>query len=253
VKRIISLATNAPVSSFSGGTEANEFVEKLGLRVVQLRQSGGVEPSLQSLLEQSLVEYHRGRSQGIFGSGHTVWRLFADLKKAIERLSVVRSRPTLRVEWSVGKGNWARVPWVAIIDSREAEAPTGGIHCVFLFREDLTGVYLTLNQGVTKPRQDLGTADARVFLKDKAARIRASASGLQSREFLLNNDTDLRSPGTAETYEESTIAYKLHETGHVPKDPEIALDLDALLDAYKKSVEAARQTAYSGDSASARP
>jgi hypothetical protein len=239
VKKIVAMATTAPVSSFSGGTEANRFVEKLGFRIVQLRRDEHVEQSLQRLLEQSLIEYQRGRNQGPFGSGHPVWRIFADLKKVIEGLSLLQSRPMLRVEWSVGKGSWARVPWVAIIDSREDNAPTGGIYCVFLFREDMTGVYLTLNQGVTKPRQELGTVDARVFLKDKAARTRAITSDLQIRGFLLNNDIDLRSAGTGETYEESTIAYKLYETGRIPHDTELALDLEALLVAYQTSLEAA--------------
>ena len=45
--------------------------------------------------------------------------------------------------------------------------------------------------------------DARVFLKDKAARIRALTSDLQGRGLLLNNDIALRSAGTGETCEES--------------------------------------------------
>lgn len=143
VKQIVSLATSVPVSSFSGGVEANAFIETLGFRVVPLRSIDEVEFSLQKVLEQSLVEYQGGRSEGSFGSSHPVWKTFTKLKKGIESLSVLRSRPTLRVEWSVGKGSWARVPWVAIIDSREADAPTGGVYCVFLFREDMSGVYLT--------------------------------------------------------------------------------------------------------------
>jgi hypothetical protein len=33
VKKIVSLATNTPVSSFSGGDEANGFVQKFGLSI----------------------------------------------------------------------------------------------------------------------------------------------------------------------------------------------------------------------------
>jgi hypothetical protein len=87
----------------------------------------------------------------------------------------------------VGKGNWARVPWVAIIDARETDAPGGGIYCVFLFREDMTGVYVTLNQGVTRPRQELGAANARLHLAERAARVRVIASALTNRGFLLDD------------------------------------------------------------------
>src|SRR6266849_3256230 len=96
--------------------------------------------SLQGLVDETLGGYQYARSEGSFFSTHPMWRTFVALKKAIEELPAVRNRPTLRVEWSVGKGNWARVPWLAIIDSREADAPTGGIYCVFLFREDMSGV-----------------------------------------------------------------------------------------------------------------
>jgi 5-methylcytosine-specific restriction enzyme B len=128
VKKIVSIATNTPVSSFSGGAEANGFIEKLGFQVVELRGPKPVGLSLQSLLERILSEYLRARSQGSFGGSHPVWQKFTDLKRAIEELPALDARPTLRVEWSVGKGNWARVPWVAIIDSREVGAPTGGVY-----------------------------------------------------------------------------------------------------------------------------
>ena len=37
VKKIVSLASGSRVSNFSGGEEANEFVTKLGFKVVPLR------------------------------------------------------------------------------------------------------------------------------------------------------------------------------------------------------------------------
>ena len=207
---------------------------------MQLRSTGEAELSLQKLLEQSLVEHQSGRSEGNFGTSHPVWKTFTKLKKAIESLSVLRSRPSLRVEWSVGKGNWARVPWLAIF-SRAPDAPTGGIYCVFIFREDMTGVYLALIQGVTKLKRELGAALARAHLGDHAIRIRAIASDLKRRQFVLDNDIDLRSEGLGETYEESTIAYKFYGTGEVPQDEEIALDLEALLVTYQSALETIRQ------------
>ena len=40
VKEVISLATGAPRDSFSGGPEANSFVENLGFKVISLRREG---------------------------------------------------------------------------------------------------------------------------------------------------------------------------------------------------------------------
>lgn len=44
VKKVVSLATGSPVSNFSGGEEANEFVTKLGFKVVPLRGNSGPIP-----------------------------------------------------------------------------------------------------------------------------------------------------------------------------------------------------------------
>lgn len=40
VKKIISLATNTPVNSFSGGDEANRYITGIGFIVVRLRENG---------------------------------------------------------------------------------------------------------------------------------------------------------------------------------------------------------------------
>src|SRR5262245_18838120 len=67
VKKVVSIATNTPVGSFSGGDEANIFVSKLGLPVVPLRESAHAETSIQSLLEQILGQYQAARLSGGFG------------------------------------------------------------------------------------------------------------------------------------------------------------------------------------------
>ena len=50
------------------------------------------------------------------------------------------------------------------MDRRETVSTQQGVYGVWLFRKDMTGVYLTLNQGVTEPYKRLGTAGAREFL-----------------------------------------------------------------------------------------
>jgi MrcB-like, N-terminal domain/AAA domain (dynein-related subfamily) len=124
-----------------------------------------------------------------------------------------------------------------LIDSEESEAPQRGIYCVFLFREDMTGVYITLNQGVTKLRQEVGSLEARRQLQELARQIRQIIPDLKQRGFALDDQIDLRSEGLGAQYEPSTIAYKLYEAGHVPEDPEIAQDVEVLLEAYAKALQ----------------
>src|SRR5262249_29700067 len=48
-----------------------------------------------------------------FATDQELWELITSLRNRLRRLPAVATRPTLRVDWSVGQGNWARVPWVA--------------------------------------------------------------------------------------------------------------------------------------------
>lgn len=237
VKKVVSLATNIPVASFSGGSEANAFVEKLGFRVMPLRAAEIQESTLQKLIQQILRGYNSARTSGAFGGAHPISRTFARLKNAIEDLPALRHWRTLRVAWSVGKGNWARVPWVAIMDSQESDAPRGGVYCVYLFRGDMTGVYATLNQGVTKPKQELGALEARKLLKQNADKIRRRVAELARQGFHLDDQIDLRAEGLGAEYEASTIAYKLYEKGQLPTDAEMVEDLDSLLRAYATALK----------------
>ena len=59
-----------------------------------------------------------------------------------------------RVKASVGQGNWATVPWIAVLHPRETTSTQRGTYPVLLISEDLRGVYLTVAQGVTELRHD---------------------------------------------------------------------------------------------------
>src|SRR5215217_8191558 len=69
---------------------------------------------------------------------------------------------------SVGQGNWAHVPWAAVFDRFVTDTAQDGYYVVYLVKEDFTGIYLSLNQGVTTVKKQYGT-DAR-----KALCVRAS-------------------------------------------------------------------------------
>jgi len=75
------------------------------------------------------------------------------LVRRVQALESVSGRPSLLVKGSIGQGNWAAIPWLAILDRRITTSTTHGLYVVFLFRSDMRGVYLTLNQGVTRFRE----------------------------------------------------------------------------------------------------
>jgi hypothetical protein len=137
----------------------------------------------------------------------------------------------------VGQGNFARVPWIALMDDRETTSTQSGTYCVFLFPEDMSGVYLTLNQGVSVTINTNGRIEGRRILRDQAETMRQIVrSHLQS--FSLNNDIDLHTEGMlGQDYEASTIAYRYYAKGQIPEDAALNDDIERLLTGYDQILE----------------
>ena len=69
--------------------------------------------------------------------------------------------------------------------------------------------------------------------------LRRQGSELVSRGFQLDDAIDLRADaGLGSSYEGSTAAYKLYESGQIPSDEELHADLEAILVAYDRYLEA---------------
>ena len=191
---------------------------------------------IQAALEQFMEMYPEKRSRP-FGTDQELWAVINGLQQRLSSLPAVTSRPTVRVTWSVGQGNWARVPWLAIIDTRVTDTTQRGIYGAFLFREDMSGVYLAFNQGVTELKRTHGAAAGLQLLRENASSLRSDCGDLTRSDFHLDSEIDLRTEGTlGRDYEAATIAYKLYERGEVPNDDEISRDIEALLTAYSRLI-----------------
>ena len=73
---------------------------------------------------------------------------------------------------SPGMGNWADVPWIAILDPEVTTTVQTGYDVVYLFSADMKQVFLSLNQGVTFLKDELGQSKAMDELTRRAAFIR---------------------------------------------------------------------------------
>jgi len=198
------------------------------------RHVKGGDP-FQRSFEKILEIYRDIRTNKPFGQDPDLWRAFETIRTHLEKSPSVRSRRDLKITWSVGRGNWARVPWIAILDQRETKSTQNGVYCVFLFREDTSGVYLTFNQGVTEPKNRLGPREGLAEVKARAAELRGLCRELEEAGFRLDNEIDIMpGAGLGKDYESSTIAHKLYEKGAVPVDEDIAEDIDALLRVYDR-------------------
>ena len=189
-------------------------------------------------LEKVLGEYAEARQEP-FGRSHPMWGLFDSLQNKVEDSSGLKKRPHLGVKASVGQGNWAKVPWLAVLAEGRGITIQNGVYCVFLFREDMSGVYLTFNQGVTQLKKDHGVRGAREILRKRAEGLEEYCGPLDARGFKRGEGIDLKvSSGLGKDYEASTVAYKLYPRGAVPDDGELYSDLEALMQAYEEYLAA---------------
>lgn len=193
---------------------------------------------LRGMLGTILRTYQQARSEVSFGGENQVSEVFRDLREAVERIPTVAGNQHLKVVASYGKGNWATIPWLSILDRRETTTTQRGVYVVYLFSEAGDGVYLTLAQGVTE-LESLHRKEAVRKLNDRADGVRALIPSLAGAGFDFSAGIDLRSKGSkARMYEASTIASKYYRVDELPSDELLIADLDAALRAYGAVVDA---------------
>ena len=230
-KKIISMAAGVPVNSFAGGPETNNYLKGLGFSVTRIRDT-----SIGDVFDQILATYPAFRKTEAFGGSHVIRELFLQATQILEESDIVRARRHLNVVGSWGKGNWATVPWISILDDRETRTTQDGTYVVYLFRADGKGCYLKLAQGVTRISEQLGAA-AGAKLAESAAKIRSYCADLVDLGFDLSGNTELGADQKlAKLYEASTAASKYYECGAMPTQQEMLSDLDALLKAYERYI-----------------
>jgi 5-methylcytosine-specific restriction enzyme A len=131
-------------------------------------------------------------------------------------------------------GRWTPTPWVAILDPTITTSPQNGYYPVYLFREDMSGLYLSLNQGVTDIQERYGSGnEARRVLRRTAEMY---------REFLPNNiadfnynDIDLvltNRTVTPSYYQDGNICSVFYEANNFPGEQTILDHLRAIIRYY---------------------
>lgn len=191
-----------------------------------------------------LEHYETARTTERIGKASEVWQRLMLIPGALAATDTLHRHPKITVRASAGQGSWARVPWVALLHADATDTTRRGVYLIFLFRADMTGVYLTLNQGVTDPLSRLGTDAGLSWVRRNAEEIRERVGELAEYGFELRAPVDLRSDQpAAKHYTASTIAHKLYETGRVPSDASMLEDVGLALTVYEEVLSQRRATA----------
>ena len=131
------------------------------------------------------------------------------------------------------------IPWLALLDDRVAKATSDGVYVIYLFREDMSGVYATLNQGITKAKERLGSEAGRETIRQRSEELRRFAGRLSEAGFALSNEIELHTEHSlGKDYQHGTVAHRLYESGCVPPTRALLEDLRLLVDAYDGIVTA---------------
>ncbi|AIQ15886.1 ATPase [Paenibacillus sp. FSL H7-0357] len=215
------------------GEEELSQLERLASEELQSYNAALQRFSLQGYLEKILAEYTTAKMESF--AGHSLGTLFRQtLPSELKALPFIDEQ--YKVQGSVGQGNWATVPWLAVLDKRITETTQHGEYVVYLFAEDMSAVYLTFNQGVTKPIQEKGRRDGYAYLRDRKEAL-LDLLALTN----MNKDENIRlvDSGLGQDYQVSTVAYIKYERGNVPNDEQLIQDLENVIEDYRLYVESA--------------
>ena len=135
---------------------------------------------------------------------------------------------------SAGQGNWTYSPWVAVFNKKITKSAQNGYYIVYLFREDMKGVYLSLNQGMTDIRnQTSNNGETKRILRSKASEFRTQLKDHLFSELLENIDLRVENSPNAPFYEAGNIYAKYYSADDLPSEDILEADYKEILSLYE--------------------
>lgn len=198
--------------------------------------ANSMEADLRSLLQQVLDEYHNA-IQGEFRG--TPFRDLVTIKipEAIQHASQLNIKQYM-IKGSIGNGQFADIPWVSIFNTKIATSATKGIYIVYLFAHDMSGVYVSLNQGFTyfEDRFSKDKTTTGITEIEKAAKyIRKQCRGI-TQEFDMPIINLKSGQKLARGYAAGHICGKFYKSGLIPDNNELVADIYKLLSIYDEII-----------------
>ena len=141
----------------------------------------------------------------------------------------------LIIEASPGKGRWSDAPWIAIFDPLVTDTAQRGYYPVYLFTRTLDTVYLSINQGMTELRDELGTKGAQVLLRSRAKIMRTRITTEELQHFSVSN-IDLQPPNAQHRlafYEPGHSFGIKYNYSNLPSNDQLVGDLQRIVRLYR--------------------
>ncbi|WP_342718360.1 DUF3578 domain-containing protein [Bacillus paramycoides] len=184
-------------------------------------KGGNMSSSLREVFLKIMKEYLDAKTEKFAGHklGLTVRN---DIATEIIRLPFINEKQ-YSVIGSVGKGNWATVPWIALMHRDITTSTQRGYYIVYLFSEDMQRLYLTIGQGVTETTKE----EMQKIKEEIRKQIHMSQKVKKDDEIFLGTSTK------AKGYANSTAAYIAYDAKKMPSETELVEDLEEMLRYYE--------------------
>ncbi|WP_025743483.1 MrcB family domain-containing protein [Aquimarina pacifica] len=182
---------------------------------------------MENILSEAIENYLTEKSKSFRGNKLAA-KFRKDFPSEIEKIIVDKNR--FKVVGSPGKGNWTECPWIAILDVLITDSPQKGYYPVLIYKSDMSGIYLSLNQGVTDVIENY-KKEAISVLKLRAQDFRAKID-FDSKSYLI--DIDLSSTTrNAKHYQAGNIIAKYYPKENLPSLEQLRIDLIEILELYE--------------------
>lgn len=151
---------------------------------------------------------------------------------AVEAIQDSLTITGLKVEGSPGQGNWAVVPWIAIMDPVVTTTVMKGYDVVYLFSADMNTVALSFNQGTTSVREEFGRG-AIDELKRRASLMKSRVP--EFKQFFTSEQIGLGSKAALPTGYEAAHAFGVtYNLDDLPNEEILRDDLKNMVSLYLK-------------------
>lgn len=112
----------------------------------------GGDKLLTDYFKEILDNYIESKTTGRFNKNHEMFKLIN--YTTTDALNEIVKKYGLIAKGSCGAGTWTNYPWIAVYNEEITTTIQRGIYIVYLFSEDMSRVYLTLNQGCTNLKKN---------------------------------------------------------------------------------------------------
>jgi len=158
--------------------------------------------------------------------------------------------PGMRVRVSGSGQSLPIVPWIALLDRDVTTTAQEGLYVVYLYRRDLSHVYLSMNQGATQHKQNglkrglKNSAAERAALselRNESELLRQCLSGDTLEGLLSKIDLGASTYFLPCGYEAGNIAAVVYDIARLPPETVLRDDLARFLNLYGTCIESKRE------------